>query len=143
MSSASAPKSANSSMMLNIFLWLAQILLAVLFGMAGVMKTFLPPADMIANGITAAAVLPLGLMRFIGIAELSGAIGVLLPALTRIQPRLTPLAALGFVTIQVLAIGYHVMHGDFFQVLPLNAVLLSLSLFVLWGRGSKAPIRPR
>ena len=70
------------------------------------------------------------------------AIGLILPALTRILPRLTPLAALGVSIIQVLAMLFHVSRGEF-MVLPLNVVLLALSLFVLWGRERKAPISPR
>ena len=70
------------------------------------------------------------------------AIGLILPALTRILPRLTPLAALGVSIIQVLAMLFHVSRGEF-MVLPLNVVLLALSLFVLWGRERKAPIGPR
>jgi len=53
------------------------------------------------------------LVRFVGFAELAGAIGVILPAATRILPWLTPLATLGFATIQVLAMGLHVMCGEF------------------------------
>ena len=52
------------------------------------------------------------------------------------------LAALGFSAIQVLAMGLHSMRGEF-QVLPVNLVLLALSLFVLWGRTSKAPVAAR
>ncbi len=63
--------------------------------------------------------------------------------LTRIRPGLTPLAALGFVTIQILAIGFHVVRGEIASSAPLNALLLGLSLFVLWGRTKKAPISPR
>ena len=128
---------------LAISLWVAQVLLALLFGMAGVMKTFMPVPALIANGINYAADLPLWLLRSIGVAELSGAVGVVLPALTRIKPRLTPLAALGFVTIQVLAIGFHAKRGELSMALPLNLVLLSLSLFVWWGRSTKAPITAR
>ncbi|MNL87944.1 hypothetical protein D3C87_2173820 [compost metagenome] len=56
--------------------------------------------------------------------------------------RLTPLAALGFSLIQVLAMGVHISRGEF-MVLPMNLVLLALSLFVLWGRERKAPIVAR
>jgi uncharacterized membrane protein YphA (DoxX/SURF4 family) len=128
---------------ITISLWVAQALLALLFGMAGVMKTFMPVPALVAIGINYAADLPLWLLRFIGVAELSGAVGVVLPTLTRIMPRLTPLAALGFVTIQVLAIGFHAMRGELAMALPLNVVLLGLSLFVLWGRSTKARIAAR
>ena len=65
-----------------------------------------------------------------------------LPALTRIQPWLTPLAALGFVAIQVLAIGFHITRGEV-HGLPMNVVLLALAAFVVWGRTRKAPIEGR
>jgi DoxX-like protein len=99
-------------------LWVAQVPLALAFGTAGVMKTFMPVVALVANGINYAAELPLWLLRFIGVAELSGAVGVVLPALTRIKPRLTPIAALGFVTIQVLAIGFHALRGELAMALP-------------------------
>jgi hypothetical protein len=82
-------------------------------------------------------------IRFIGLCELAGAIGIILPAATRILPFLTPLAALGFVTIQVLAIGFHAIRGETAMSWPINALLLGLSLFVLWGRTRKLPIQPR
>ena len=66
-----------------------------------------------------------------------------MPALTRIKPVLTPLAALGFATIQVLAIGFHTMRGEFAEAAPINLLLLGLSLFVVWGRLRKAPIAAR
>ena len=143
MSTAITATAGRPGKALNVSLWIAQLLLAGLFGMAGAMKAFMPVADLVAHGINYASDLPLWLLRFIGVAELSGAIGILLPALTRILPRLTPLAALGFVTLQVLAIGFHATRGELAMALPLNLVLLGLSLFVLWGRAAKMPIAAR
>ena len=126
----------------NIGLWTAQILLALAFGMAGFLKTLTPIADLgvMMNWVT---VTPGWLVRFIGIAELAGALGMILPAGTRILPWLTPLAALGFVVIQLLAIGTHASLGETATTLPINLVLLALALFVVWGRRRKAPIAPR
>jgi uncharacterized membrane protein YphA (DoxX/SURF4 family) len=126
----------------SIGLWVAQVLLAVAFGAAGVMKLFMPYADVAAQMAWAAAS-PEWLVRFIGFAELAGALGMILPALTRILPWLTPLAGLGFAVIQVLAIGVHAARGETAMSLPVNLVLLALSLFVAWGRWRKAPIAPR
>ncbi len=86
--------------------------------------------------------IPLFLLRFIGISELAGTIGILLPALTRIKPALTPFAALGFVTIQILAIAFHIHRGET-EVLPMNMIALVIAAFVAWGRTRKVPIRPR
>jgi uncharacterized membrane protein YphA (DoxX/SURF4 family) len=126
----------------NIGLWVAQLLLAVLFGWAGYTKLFTPIADL-APMMAWAPEFPEWLVRFIGAAEIAGALGMILPAATRILPFLTPLAALGFAVIQVLAIGLHFTRGETAMTLPLNLAILALSLLVLWGRGRKAPIAPR
>ena len=78
----------------NVTLWVIQGLLAALFLFAGSMKLILP-IDAMAGPVA----LPGWFLRFIGIAEVAGAIGLILPWLTRIQPRLTPVAAGGLVII--------------------------------------------
>lgn len=126
----------------NIGLWVAQVVLAAVYVMAGFMKLTQPIDALVASGMTYAGDYPEMLTRFIGTMEVLGAIGIILPAATRVVPVLTPLAALGFSIIQVLAVGLHSSRGEF-QVLPINLILLALSLFVLWGRLRKAPIAPR
>jgi putative oxidoreductase len=126
----------------NIGLWVAQVLLAVVYAMAGSMKLMQPIEALVASGMTYAGDFPEVLTRFIGAAEILGAIGIILPAATRFLPRLTPLAALGFSVIQVLAMILHASRGEF-AILPMNVVLLALSFLVLWGRERKAPISPR
>jgi putative oxidoreductase len=127
---------------LSIGLWIAQGLLAALYGMAGAMKATLPIPDLAAKGLVWAAHVPLGLVRFIGVSELAGAAGLILPAATGILPILTPAAAAGLTLVQVLAIPFHISRGELGN-LPFNLTLMALSLFVLWGRGRAAPIRPR
>ncbi len=143
MSSVMAESSRRTRPALQGSLWIAQIILAALFGMAGGMKTFLAVPDLLAHGINYASDLPWWLLRFIGVAEMAGAIGIVLPAATRVLPRLTPLAALGFTVLQLLAIGFHATRGELAFALPLNLPLLGLSLFALWGRGAKLPIQAR
>jgi putative oxidoreductase len=75
----------------------------------------------------------LALLRFIGVAELAGGLGLILPAATRIRPMLTPLAALGLATIMTLAFVFHIQRGEW-DALPVNAVLGALAAFVAWGR---------
>lgn len=135
------PSRMPASIGWRIFIWTAQIILAALFGTAGVLKSFWAPTDLAQMGLAWTVDVPLPFLRFIGTVELLGAIGVILPALTRILPLLTPLAAVGFATIQVLAIGFHAMRGETAAVLPLNIGLLALSLVVIWGRFRKAPIK--
>ena len=69
-----------------------------------------------------------------------GAIGLILPAATKIKPSLTPLAALGLLTIMILAMAFHLSRGEV-QATPVNIVLGGLAAFVAWGRTKRAPIR--
>src|SRR5262245_35966568 len=91
---------------ITVALWIAQVLLAGLFGMAGAMKSTAPFAAL-ATKMPWTADVPHALVRFIGLAELAAALGLLLPSLTRVRPRLTPLAAAGLVTVMVLAALFH------------------------------------
>lgn len=127
---------------LNIALWVVQILLAVVYLAAGAVKTFTPIAEL-ATQMSFVADSPVWFVRLIGIAEIAGAIGLIVPAITRILPWLTPLAALGFVVVQAGAIVSHASYGELAQYLPLNLGLLLLALFVLWGRIKKSPITAR
>jgi uncharacterized membrane protein YphA (DoxX/SURF4 family) len=78
----------------NVLLWTAQVLLALLFLFAGVAKLAMPAAV-----LTQRSGLPIGFLRFIALAEISGALGLVLPGLLRIRRDLTPLAALGLIVI--------------------------------------------
>ena len=112
----------------NVTLWIVQGLLALLFVFAGVMKLILPPEAM-AGPIA----LPLWFLRFIGIAEVLGAAGLILPGLFRIQRSLTPLAAAGLVIIMIGATTVTAMSGPVAQALfPLFVGLLCAA--VVYGR---------
>lgn len=133
----------SSSKVWQAGLWLAQIALCLMFGMVGVIKLTAAPEAMASMGIAWATDVPLALVRFIGACEMAGAIGLILPALSRIQPWLTPLAALGLLTIQVLALGFHAMRGELATTGRANVFLIILTAFVAWGRTRKVPIAPR
>jgi hypothetical protein len=124
---------------LHIALWVAQLLLFLAFLGAGGMKLVTPAAKLLEYDATQS----IPLTRFIGVAEVLGALGMILPAATRIRPRLTPLAALGLFTIMVLAAGHHTMRGDIGTAFPVVGTLGALAAFVAWGRGKKVPIAPR
>jgi putative oxidoreductase len=108
-----------------------------MFGMAGCMKLSQPISHLSAM-LPWTAQVPEGLVRFIGTAELAGALGLILPAATRILPVLTPLAASGLLVIMMLASGFHISRGETSN-LPINAVIGSLAAFIAWGRFMKAP----
>lgn len=79
------------------------------------------------------AAVPRPLFTFIGICEMAGGIGVLLPALTGIQPWLTPLAAALLAAIMLLAFIFHVARREF-PNLAINTILFLLAVFVVYGR---------
>jgi putative oxidoreductase len=126
---------------MNVMLWSVQVLLAAAFGMAGVMKSMMP-IDTLVLQVPWADDVPLAMVRFIGISELAGAIGLILPALTRIRPGLTPLAALCLAAVMLLASLFHISRGEF-GALPITVVFGVMAAFVAWGRGTMAPIAPR
>ena len=127
---------------LGVALWVAQLLLFLAFAASGVMKLTMPIPELSQQAPWVADV-PVALVRFIGLAELAGALGVLLPALTRVRPGLTPLAAAGLATVMLLAIGFHAMRGDDAIAFVITGILGALALFVAWGRSRRAPITPR
>lgn len=122
--------------MMNTLLWIAQIALAGIFGMFGFMKTFMYEAMRTANPDIVNT--PRALITFIGVVELLGALGMLLPMLLRVKPGLTPLAALGFCIVMVLAAATHIMQGEYPGVL-INAALFALAAFVAYGRWKVRP----
>ena len=126
----------------TIGLWVAQILLAAMFLMAGATKLMSGSAELVEMGMGWAENAPFLLIKFIGFAEVAGALGLILPAATRIMPNLTKLAAAGLAVIMVLAAGLHITRGEF-EVVPVNVILFALAALVIWGRTNKAPIAPR
>lgn len=133
---------APSTSKWNIGLWAAQIILALLYTMPAYMKLMMSPYELMQMGLLWAGGAPLSLIRFIGLAELAGAIGLILPAATRIMPQLTVTAAKGLLAIQALAIPFHIFRGEF-DALPFNMIFLGLSVLIIWGRTNKAPIAAR
>jgi hypothetical protein len=117
---------------LEFGIWVAT---APLFVLYGVIKTFFP-IPRLATMLGWPGDVPVWVVRLIGVAEIAGPLGLVLPALTGVLPWLAPLAALGLALIQVLAIGFHARRHETAETLPRNLVLLALSLFVLWSRWS-------
>lgn len=130
----------QKSKALHISLWIVQGLLAAAFGMAGFMKMTAPIEQLAQNGMTFVQRFDAGTVRFIGIAEVLGAIGLILPSALRILPILTPLAAVGVAIIMILATNDHISHGEPFMP---TVVLFALAVFVAWGRYKMVPIRAK
>jgi len=119
---------------MNIALWIAQVLLAGMYVMAGSMKTFQPEKVQKDAQMTWAHDKQFGYIRFVGASELLGALGLILPILAGVFAWLTPLAAIGLSLIQALAIFTVHLPKKEYQVIPVNVVLLALSIFVAVGR---------
>ncbi|MBE8523970.1 DoxX family protein [Amycolatopsis sp. H6(2020)] len=117
---------------MNIFLWIVQAVLAAMFGMAGVMKAT-QPKDKLADRLPWVADFSPATVRFIGVVELAGALGLILPAATGIAPILTPLAATGLAGTMLLAALTHARRKEP-AAIAFNAVLLALVTVVAWGR---------
>lgn len=122
---------------MNVALWIIQVLLAALFVFSGGMKLVLPIEKM-----QDPVALPGLFLRFIGVCELLGGIGLILPSLLRIRPSLTPLAAAGLVVIMIGAVVISVMYmGVASALVPLLVGVLAA--FIAYGRSRLAPIAPK
>jgi hypothetical protein len=118
-------------------LWIVQALLAAVFLFAGGTKLVLPLEQM-----TGPVALPGWFLRFIGVCEVLGALGLILPGLLRIRPGLTPLAAAGLVIIMTGATVISLIGGLLGATL-VSVVVGLLAAFVAYGRWRVAPaLRP-
>jgi uncharacterized membrane protein YphA (DoxX/SURF4 family) len=125
---------------MNVALWIIQVLLALLFLFAGGTKLVLPLDVLKSMGSPNQILLPGLLVRFIGVCEVLGALGLILPGLVRIRPDLTPLAAAGLVIIMIGATVLTFAGDGFAMALPPLMVGL-LAAFVAYGRWRLAPHR--
>lgn len=122
---------------MNIALWIVQIVVGLMFLLVGIMKSS-QSIEALGKRMSYARILPAPFVRFIGIAELLGGIGVILPPLVHILPWLAIVAAIGLGIIMVGGVIYHLQHKETRQAItPL--VLLILTLFIAIGRILYAP----
>jgi uncharacterized membrane protein YphA (DoxX/SURF4 family) len=117
---------------MNIFLWILQVLLALAFLAAGLTKV-IRPKDKLRDQMAWVEGVPEAGVKLIGTAEILGALGLLLPPLLHILVILTPLAAVGLAIVMVGAIVTHVRLHEANRTAP-AIVLLIMALIVAWGR---------
>jgi len=143
MTTASIPGDATRrpSKVLNTCLWIVQGLLALTFAGTGVWKLTTPIPELAAKMPWMGQESPV-LLYATAVFDLLGGLGIILPSITRIKPRLVVLAALGCVALMTAAIVFHFSRGEGLNT-PFNFLMIALSLFVAWGRYSKARISPR
>ncbi len=123
---------------MNMIFWIVQVLVALAFIAAGSLKTSQPTDRLKKNMGWVEDVTP-GTVRLIGVLELLGGLGLILPAVTHILPWLTPVAAIGLAIIMVGAVVVHLRRNEASHVAA-PVVLLLLSLLVVYGRFVLVPL---
>ena len=124
---------------MNILLWIIQVLLALVFLFAGIMKLVVPADLLMANAPPGSTHFPAAFLKFIGLAETLGGFGLLLPGIFRRKQWLTPLAAIGLAIVMVGAVVISVKdHGLMAGVTPLITGLLCV--FVAYARWKLVPL---
>jgi uncharacterized membrane protein YphA (DoxX/SURF4 family) len=130
----------KTSRTMNVILWIAQVILAVSFIWSATMKLF-QPVGKLAEMWPWTAV-NAGLVKFTGVLDLMAGIGLVLPAILRIQPKLTIYAAYGTVGLMIAASIFHILRGEASQI-GVNIFFAVIAVFIAWGRQKKAPITPK
>jgi hypothetical protein len=118
---------------MNIALWSAQILLAVVFTTSGVMKSLLAKDDLVARGQTGVQFFPTWAIRLIAASELLAVLGLILPRLTGVAVILTAFAAAGLAIVMTGAMVTHIKLREPKNIV-ITAVLLVVCVFVAAGR---------
>lgn len=125
---------------LSASIWVIQVLACFAFTAVGLIKLFKPIPELAAMWPWTGE-LPVAVVRGLGIVDIAGGLGVLLPSLTRIRPGLTVVAALCCSVLQICAAVFHISRGEA-AATPVNVVFFALVAFVFWGR-RKVPVRAR
>ena len=127
---------------MNILLWILQILLGLLFLFAGGTKFYYTIQQMRDMGPPNQILFPGWFIHFIGVCEILGGVGLILPSALRIEPGLTPLAAAGLAIITAGATVITLM-GPMKGMAAIPFVTCMLCIFVAYGRWRVRPITPR
>lgn len=123
---------------MNTVIWIVQIVLALAFGMAGIMK-LTQPYERLATRMGWVKDFAPPTVRLIGTLELLGAIGLILPAATKVLPWLTPVAAVGLALTMLGAMATHLRRKEQ-PMMSANLLLLLLAAFVVFGRFVSVPL---
>jgi uncharacterized membrane protein YphA (DoxX/SURF4 family) len=125
-------------------LWILQVLWGVSFSITGFGKILWYKPELWNQALQQVpwlSAVPQDLAVFIGVAEFLGGVGLILPAITGVKPKLTPWAAIGLTLVMILAAGFHIARGEYNFVL-LNLVLGAVAAFIAYGRLVVKPIAP-
>ena len=141
-----AARTTAKTRTLHIALWILQVLWGVFFCFTGFGKILCYRPDVwnhtLHQPVAWFSAVPQGLFVFIGVCEFLGGVGLILPAMTGIKPKLTPFAAIGLALIMVLAAIFHIVRGEFSFFVPMNLVLAGVSTLIAYGRLMARAIAP-
>lgn len=130
---------------LNITLWTIQVLLGIFWSISGLGKMLCLDDRIWSRTLPQVpwfSAIPQSLFVFIGLSEFLGGVGLILPGLSGIKPRLTSFAAIGLTVVMVLAAGFHIMRGEYHGFLPFNLIMATISAFIAYGRLYVRPLAP-
>jgi uncharacterized membrane protein YphA (DoxX/SURF4 family) len=128
----------------NTVLWIVQVLWGVFFSVTGFGKVLCyNPArwNQALQEVPWLSAVPQDLFIFIGVCEFLGGVGLLLPAMTGVKPKLTPFGAFGLTLVMLLAAVFHIVRGEY-NFVPINLVLGGIAAFIAYGRLFVRPIAP-
>jgi len=130
---------------MNTSLWTVQVLWGVFFSFTGFGKVLCfnqAVWNLMLPRVPWFSAVPQALFVFIGVCEFLGGVGLILPAMTGVKPKLTPLAAFGLTVVMILAAVFHIVRGEYNFFLPTNLVLGGGAAFIAYGRLLVMPIAP-
>jgi len=131
----------------NIALWIFQLLWGVGFCVTGFGKLMCFMPDIwnrtLHQPVPWFSAVPQGLFVFIGVCEFLGGVGLILPSMTRVKPKLTPFAAIGLTLVMVLAAAFHMLRGGEYDFLRINLVSVGITAFIASGRLLVRPVAPK
>ena len=129
---------------MNTTLWTVPLLWGVFFSITGFGKIlWYKPAlwNQTLQEVPWLFAVPQDLSIFIGISEFLGGVGLILPAMTGVKPKLTPFAAIGLTLVMILAAVFHIVRDEY-NFLPINVVLGGVAAFIAYERLFVRPIAP-
>jgi DoxX-like family len=131
---------------MNTSLWTVQVLWGVFFSFTGFGKVLCfnqAVWNLMLPRVPWFSAVPQALFVFIGVCEFLGGVGLILPAMTGVKPKLVPYAAIGLTLIMILAAIFHIVRGEYSFFLPVNLVLGGVAAFIAYGRLMARPIAAR
>ena len=130
---------------MNAVLWTVQVLSGIFWTVTGFGKACCMDMTVWNHMLPQVpwfAAVPRPLFIFIGVCEFLGGVGLILPAMTGVKPKLTPIAAFGLALIMIIAAVFHIVRGEYNFFLPINLVLGGVCAFIGYGRLLLKPIAP-